>query len=354
MRRFLRGETSSLSPERVATILQALTSRFLFEDPLVVRLHAPSAEDLAVMLGVSGVAELRRACDGNARLRTFVENARDPAPALRKATRTLFEHLVAWEDFAAARCPRPPRQAAPWLLAQFRMAVVDLAIFYGYLAFKLRMRPSTEAPTWARTPAADRFVRQLIKDHGFTRQKLVGRLAGDRDATTIRTTVDLWCDEGRRPQDASLKALSMALEGDSARRALLHQALRRHFALRELLDDLRAPLGDAEVENIINAFLRLSAATFDRLARTRVQPAFQATICDFVLADWMRTAPSPQLVEHLLAVEHERRWTVALRGMRLAMRVQGPTAHGALRYPRRVAMTELTDATSSDIFVPGP
>lgn len=185
------------------------------------------------------------------------------------------------------------------------MVVVDLAVFYGYMAFKSKVRPTTDTPAWATKPNRDRLVRKLIRARDLRRHQVVERLAGSRGGGGFKSTVDRWCDDGRRPQDASLHALAHVLERDPLKRDLLRQTLRRHFALRDLLDELRRLLDDEIVADLVDAFLRLAQATYDRLEQTRVQTGMKGAICDMVLGDWMRAAPSPKIVEHLLRVEPE-------------------------------------------------
>lgn len=93
--RLLRGETSKLSPQRVVQTLEALTTRFLLEDRLVLVLHTRTEEDLAVLVGAPNVEALRTACLENSQIRAFVAGARDPLPAVKRATRMLFEHMLA-------------------------------------------------------------------------------------------------------------------------------------------------------------------------------------------------------------------------------------------------------------------
>ena len=78
-----------------------------------------------------------------------------------------------------------------------------------------------------------------------------------------------------------------------------------------------------------------------------------AAICDMVLGDWMRGAPSPSILAHLLEVERVPAWRVTLRAMRLAARRACHDFYPHFSYPRAVLMTELTDATKSDLFAAG-
>lgn len=75
-------------------------------------------------------------------------------------------------------------------------------------------------------------------------------------------------------------------------------------------------------------------------------------ICEMVLREWMRSAPSPAILAHLLQVERAPAWRVTLRAMRLAARRAHLAPFPYVTYPRTVLMTELTDATQSDLFAP--
>jgi len=74
---------------------------------------------------------------------------------------------------------------------------------------------------------------------------------------------------------------------------------------------------------------------------------------------WLRNAPSPRLVEHLLAQENDRRWRGVLRGLPFGSfharlgditLPDGRQTHVML-YPRVSATTDF-DAVSSDAFMP--
>lgn len=347
VQRLFRGELEGpVSGECVVTILRAIVRRFLLDDPLILRLVMPDAQTLADQLGVSSVAELHAACARDSRVAEFVSRATDVRRAVDNVVQSILGHFGAWDEFLnerAKRCPTPP--PARWRRAQLRISVAELAVFWGYLAFATKTPPQAARPPWCTTLPRDRTIRGLLRARRAKRTELARHISGPLK------TIDRWCDEGRRPSDGRLVRIAKFLARPPTRPAALHLMLRRHFALRDLFLRVAELIGEGEANDLADGLHRIARSTYDRLAETRVLGQMHALICQMVTSDHMKSAPSPVILSHLLAQEHEPRWRATLRAMRLASARHRWSSDGHLHYPRPPLMTELTDAVASDLFI---
>ena len=326
LQRFYRGRLDEIDPRTAWAILVGLADRYLVQDPVVVRVMP-------------------------------IEGRRDAA--LADIARALAEHMDAWNDFAAwheARyrgAPELMRRRA--LLGQLRFVALDVGVYVGYFIVQAGLGSEVlDAPTWNVRVADDHTLRTLLLRRNMRRDALVAALDMRNP-----TTVDRWCDKGRRPSDENLIGIARALERDPAKQDELRQALRRHFALRQFVNDLAGVVGWDAVQDLLAAALRFAAWTYVYLTSSRVYPSLRPWICKMVLDRWMTNAPSPKLVAYLLEREADRRWRGVVRGLQFASfyaRDQEVTLPDgridyAMRYPRTSLQTDF-DAVSSDAFMP--
>lgn len=325
LQRFYRGRLDEIDPKTVWAILVGLVDRYLLQDPVVIRVMPFEGRHDAAVIDIA---------------------------------RALAEHMDAWDDFAAWHeeryrgAPEPLRRRA--LLGQLRFVALDVGIYFGYFLVQAGLGPEVlVAPAWNVRVADDRMLRSLLLRRKVRRDTLV-------DALEMRnpTTVDRWCDQGRRPSDANLIGIAKALEPDPKKREELRQALRCHFALRQFVNDLAAIVRWDTVQGLVNAVLRLAARTHGYLTSTRVHPSARPWICQMILDRWMLNAPSPQLLAYLLEQEVDRQWRGVIRGLQMGSFYARPgeitlsdgRKRSVVRYPRVSAMTDF-DAVSSDLFV---
>lgn len=326
LQRFYRGRLDEIDPKTAVSILVGLAERYLVQDPVVVRVMP-------------------------------IEGRRDAA--LADIARALAEHLDAWNIFAAwgrARyrgAPDSLRRRA--LLGQLRLVALDIGVYVGYFIVQAGLGPEVlDAPTWNVRAAEDLTLRTLLLRRNMRRDALVAAL-GMRNPKTV----DRWCDGGRRPSDENLTGIARALESDPVKQDELRQALRRHFALRQFVNDLAGAVGWDEVQDLLAAVLRFANGAHAYMTSTWVEPMWRPLVCKMVLDRWMLSAPSPHIVNYLLAREEVSRWRGVLRGLQFAsfharfcdVKLPDGRVERVTRYPRVVAMT-LFDARLSDASTP--
>ena len=73
------------------------------------------------------------------------------------------------------------------------------------------------------------------------------------------------------------------------------EALRRHFALRQFVNDLADVVGWDNVQDLLGAVMRFAKGTCAYVTSTRVHPSLRSHICLAVLLRWMTNAPSPKV-----------------------------------------------------------
>jgi hypothetical protein len=326
LQRFYRGRLDEIDPKTAGRILRGLVDRYLVQDPVVIRVMP-------------------------------IEGRRDAA--LADIARALAEHLDAWNNFAAwseARyrgAPESVRRRA--LLGQLRLVALDIGVYVGYFIVQAGLGPEVlDAPTWNIRPAEDRTLRTLLLRRNMRRDALVAALNMRNP-----TTVDRWCDGGRRPSDENLTGIARALEHNPVKRDELRQALRRHFALRQFVSDLAGAVGWDEVQDLLAAVLRFAKGAQAYMTSTWVEPMWRPLVCKMVLDRWMLSAPSPHIVNYLLVREEASRWRGVLRGLQFAsfhaqfcdVELSDGRVERVTQYPRVVAMT-LFDARLSDTSTP--
>lgn len=326
LQRFYRGRLDEIDPETAWAILVGLADRYLVQDPVVVRVMP-------------------------------IEGRRDAA--LADIARALAEHMDAWNDFAAwheARyrgAPEPVRCRV--LLGQLRFVALDVGVYLGYFLVQAGLGSEVlDAPTWNVRVADDRTLRELLLRRSMRRDALAAALDMRNP-----TTVDRWCDKGRRPSDENLIGIARALERDPAKQDDLRQALRRHFALRQFVNDLASAVGWDDVQDLLAAVQRFASGAHAYMTSTWVEPWCRPLVCKMILDRWMLNAPSPHIVNYLLAREESRRWRGVLRGLQFAsfharfrdVKLPDGRVERVTQYPRVVAMT-LFDARLSDASMP--
>jgi hypothetical protein len=224
-------------------------------------------------------------------------------------------------------------------------------LFVGYFAVQAGLGPEAfDAPIWNVRVADDRTLRGLLRRSNMPRDTLVEALGMQNP-----TTVDRWCDKGRRPSDEHLIGIARAIERDPAKQEELRQALRRHFALRQFVNDLADVVGWETVQDLVAAVLRFARGAREYMTSTWVEPAWRPVVCKMILDRWMMDAPSPRIVDYLIAREEASRWRGVLRGLQFAsfharfgeMKRPDGRVERVTVYPRIVAMT-LFDATPAD------
>lgn len=327
LQRLYRGRLDEINPNTAWGILKGLVDRYLVQDPVVVRVMP-------------------------------IEGRRDDA--LDETADALLQHMAAWQLFAQWHegryrgAPAAVRRRA--LLGQLRFVALDVGVFVGYFAVQAGLGPEAlDAPMWNVRVADDRTLRGLLRRSNMPRDALVEALGMQNP-----TTVDRWCDKGRRPSDEHLIGIARALERDPARQEELRQALRRHFALRQFVNDLADVVGWETVQDLVAAVLRFARGAREHMTSTWVEPAWRPVVCKMILDRWMMDAPSPRIVDYLIAREEASRWRGVLRGLQFAsfharfgeMKRPDGRVERVTVYPRVVAMT-LFDATPEDSPLPG-
>lgn len=325
LQRFYRGRLDEIDPKTAWAILVGLVDRYLVQDPVVVRVMP-------------------------------IEGRRDAA--LEEMAHALMQHMAAWEIFAdwhEARYRNAPvsvRRRA--LLGQLRFVALDVGVYVGYFAVQAGIAPTEfDAPAWNVRMTNDHTLRKLLLRRGMRRDALVTALDMRNP-----TTVDRWCDKGRRPSDEHLVGIARALERDPAKQDELRQALRRHFALRQFVNDLAGVVGWEMVQDLLAAVFRFARGAHAYMTSTWVEPSWHPPICKMVLDRWMLDAPSSHIVNHLLAREDAQRWRGVLRGLQFAsfqarfcdVTLPDGRVERVIRYPRVVGMT-LFDMTLSQTKV---
>lgn len=314
LQRFFRGRLDQIDCKTACAILVGLVDRHMVRNPTIVR-----------AVPVEGHRE----------------------SSIAAIARALAEHMDAWDEFARRHeahyrdASEVVRRRA--LVGQLRLAAVDLGVYYGHVAVKYDLAiPSLSELEWNVLSGQDRILRNGLRLRKRTRADLAEALGMHN-----RRAVDQWCDKGTRPKDIHLLAIARALLPDPEKQRELGELLIRHFARRQLVNDLAVIVGWEVVQDLLAAALRFARGTVSYLTSTQRLQSLRPRACQEYLDRWMRSAPSASLSEHLLVQETSRRWCGVLRGLRLAsarpqhMAVELPDGRRDIfiRYPRAAMMT---------------